>query len=719
MRALDAFMQLYGLHDPTSYARMLRPGARHKYHKVHRAPTRDDLDAHLAGDETIAVPLIGAAGLSYHVALDIDHGGVDALHRALNVSQALGWIAYAITSTNNEHSGGHLWIHLDQPTAPARARLLAEQIAVAAGISTTGHDPDAETYPTMHALRLPFGVHRWTKRRGQLLLQDGTSIDLDAGAAAIRAAIATVAHLPQNTTANLPDLPPPPVRNTARQTRQERPHAPTNPIQEYNHSTNLIDLLEQHGSHVADTYRDGSMLMHCPCGQHQHGDAQASLEVRPARNTSRYGQYVAVGHAPHCRFYAEHRQVMDAFTVYCRLEGLTIKEALQQIYGCRPSARRAGDPNTSGGNTPSGSEPPPLPPATTPSYDTRKAERIEDAAELHAELRTRAEQDATLGATAHRVLDALLLIADERDWCRPSKATIAYDILGDVSERTVQRALSRLEQRQYIATDEHTTATGTGYRGGASTPIRRFLRGTPISAALGDMSPVVNELSESLTSTQNTWEGGADTHAAGMETGGASYNPADDWTAKANPTVPHREWRSNTRPKDLAVWQWMREARAQTANVCAQTRAAAVQEQPTHPKAGGVNGNDVPTAYVFPRSRPVGSVQHAGPQVQLQPPSDPQRRKEYAKLLGKAKRVERSSPRQAAYLRARARQLEEAMISVPAPTSEEPVLGEIDCPAMWRTPSARGLVPVQLMLPDDDHGELARPPSHVPGLLQH
>jgi hypothetical protein len=64
--------------------------------------------------------------------------------------------------------------------------------------------------------------------------------------------------------------------------------------------------------------------------------------------------------------------------------------------------------------------------------------------------------------------------------------------------------------------------------------------------------------------------------------------------------------------------------------------------------------------------------------------------------LGKAKRVERSSPKQAAYLRARARQLEDVTISAPALAIEEPVLGEVDCPAMWRTPQAQGLVPVQL-----------------------
>ena len=246
MRALDAFVQRSVLHDPTRSARMLRPGARHTYHTVQRAPTPDDLHAHLAGEIPIAVPLVGAAGLNYHVALDIAHGGLDALHRALAAVQTLGWTAYGVTSTNTEHSGGHVWMHLAQPAAPDRARLLAEQIAAAANISTTGHDPDAETYPTHHSFRVPFGVHRWTKRRGQLLLQDGTSIDLDTGAAALRDAIATVADLPRNPTAKLPHVPPPPRSTRGHQTRQERSQTTNNPLYDYTHATDLITLLERY-----------------------------------------------------------------------------------------------------------------------------------------------------------------------------------------------------------------------------------------------------------------------------------------------------------------------------------------------------------------------------------------------------------------------------------------------------------------------------------------
>lgn len=338
MRALDASVQLYLLHDPTSYARVLRPGARHKYHTVQRAPTPDDLHAHLAGEATIAVPLVGAAGLSYHVALDVDQGGIEALQRALNVAHVLGWIAYAITSTNNEHSGGHVWMHLDQPAAPTCARLLAEQLAAAAGIATRGHDPAAETYPTHKALRLPCGRHTWTGKRGCLVLHDGYTIDLDSGAQAIDDAIIAIAKLPQNVADRLPQLPVAPSRATARQTRQERSDAPTNPIYHYNHTTNLLALLERYGGRIAEQRRDGSALLHCPCGQHQHHDGHASLEVRPARNTARYGQYVAIGHAPSCHFHAEYRRVIDSFTVYCRLAGMSPTEALHRITTAEGSA---------------------------------------------------------------------------------------------------------------------------------------------------------------------------------------------------------------------------------------------------------------------------------------------------------------------------------------------------------------------------------------------
>ena len=330
MHVLDTLAQLYLLHNPASYARMTRPGARYKYHKVKDdnqpiAPTKGIFAAHLSGAETFAVPLIGAAGLSSHVALDIDHGGLDALQRALAAAQTLGWTAYAISSLTNEHSGGHLWIHLDQLAAPDRARQFAAQLARTAQLGTV------ETYPTKQTLRIPFGRHTRTNQRGYLLLQDGRTINLDTSLATVHQAIVLIAALPRNSATNLPALPPPPPRPTASQTRQE-PLGPTdNP---YNQRTDLVALLESYGGRIAEQPRNGKNILHCPCGQHQHGDARPSVKGQVARS-ARYGRAVAVGHAPGCLFYTEHHQVIDAWGVYCTLEGLTTREALahQQFQG--------------------------------------------------------------------------------------------------------------------------------------------------------------------------------------------------------------------------------------------------------------------------------------------------------------------------------------------------------------------------------------------------
>ncbi len=324
MPVLDTLAQLYLLHTPARYARMLRPGARYKYHTVHRAPTPDDIHAHLTGADTIGVPLIEAGDLSYHVALDIDQGGIDALEQALDTAQALSWTAYAITSTTTTHCGGHLWIHLDQPTTPDRARQLAVQIAHLAQLGSV------ETYPTKQPLRIPFGRHTWTQQRGSLLLHDGHTINLDTNLATVHAAIALVAALPRNSTAKLPQLPPPPPHPTASYTRQEPLRATDNPIHDYNGRTDLVALLEHYGGRIPEQTRSGKTILHCPCGQHKHGDRRPSLEVQPARS-ARYGRAVAVGHAPGCAFYTEHHQVIDAFGVYCTLEGLTPNAAFQHI----------------------------------------------------------------------------------------------------------------------------------------------------------------------------------------------------------------------------------------------------------------------------------------------------------------------------------------------------------------------------------------------------
>jgi hypothetical protein len=683
---VQAFYTLYLAHDPESHARMNGPKAAKKYTKVHHAPGIGEIINHLVGRRTIAVPLVGPHGLCHHAALDVDAGGPPALRRLLAAAQAQGYTAYAITSDTDEHQGGHVWLHFDQAAAPERTRLLADQLAQVAGV-------DAETYPTRKALRLPLGVHQWTGKRGHLLLQDGQQLDLDTHTDAVAQALATIAALPLNQTSALPDVPR--RAPTALHAHHMARGAANDTITRYNGQTDLVALLESYGGRIAERYSNGGALLHCPCGRHSHGDRRPSLEVQPARS-ARYGRMVAVGHAAHCLFYTERRQVMDVFGVYCKLEGLTTREALYRLNPCRLARppRRRNEPDPDERNEPP-NESTPEPNASRTDTTAQQQARVDEVHALHAELRARAATDTALGPTAQRVLDALLVIANDRDWCRPSKPRLAA-MLG-VSNRTVQRGLVELEQRGYLRTDEHTTCDGTVYRGGYSTPLRHFLRETRDEAASSTMSPVSKD-TRSLQAPVSDQACEAPPVSAGVDGSEASYNPAEDWTLRRDRPAPQRTWTSSMRPKEAAVWQRMREARRTWGN-----RADDVPHAPAarpHESTTDVHAATPTPEPSVSRTfiRPSSTAQHAGPQVRPHPPSDPQRRKEYAKLLGKAKRVERSSPRQAAYLRARARQLEELTISAPAPRHEEVVLGQVDCPAMWRTPQAQGLVPVQLVL---------------------
>ncbi len=684
---VQVFHTLYLAHDPESHARMNGPQATKKYTKFQHAPGRGEIVDHLAGRRTVAVPFVGPHGLCHHAAFDVDAGGPLALRRVLAAAQAHGWTAYAITSETDAHTGGHVWLHFDTPTAPERARLLADQLAHAAGV-------DAETYPTRKALRLPLGVHQWTGKRGSLLLQDGQQLDLDTGADAVAQALATITALPLNSTSALPSVP----RHApaTSQTHQAAPGIAKDTITRYNQQTDLVALLQSYGGKIATRYGHGGALLHCPCGRHSHGDRRPSLEVQPARS-ARYGRMVAVGHAANCLFATERRQVIDAFGVYSKLEGLTISEALYRLNPCRPARppRRRNEPDPDERNEPPDTQAP-EPDGSYADTAAQRHARVDEVHALHAELRARAQADMELGVTAHRVLDALLVIAQDRDWCRPSKPRLAA-MLG-VSTRTVQRGLVALEQRRYLRTDEYTTLDGVTYRGGYSTPLRHFLRETPTETSSNALSPVSEEARVLQTPTlDQACE--APPVSVVAEPSGASYDPAEDWTLRRDRPVPQRIWTSSMRPKQAAVWQWVRDPRSAWSDRAGDVASASPTVQEPALQRESPTDNRPPALMVFrASSRPARTVQHAGPQVRPQPPSDPQRRKQYAKLLGKATRVEQTHPRQAAYLRARAHQLEEVLISAPAPAIEEPVLGEIDCPALWRTNSARGLVPVQFAL---------------------
>jgi hypothetical protein len=316
------YREVFLAHQPAHQGRMTGPGVDRKFVKVHHPITDRELDAHLAGTLTLAAPLIGPDDLAYIAAIDSDaDAGESTLWRLLLAAQARGFTAFAITSSTELHDGGHVWCLFDQPTHPDRLRYVAQALVTTLGLA-------AETYPTRKTLRLPFGVHRRSGRRGTLLLPTGAALDLDAGGDVLAEALGAIAALPRNATAQLPQLPP-----AAPRPRSTRPHvAPTTDsiIAAYNQATDLIALLESYGGTIAQRGRFGRTLLHCPCANHAHGDARPSLEVQPAKK-ARYGQHVAIGHAPGCRFATERGQVMDAFRVFCTWEGVTPQEAVERL----------------------------------------------------------------------------------------------------------------------------------------------------------------------------------------------------------------------------------------------------------------------------------------------------------------------------------------------------------------------------------------------------
>jgi len=315
------YREVFLAHQPAHQGRMTSPGVDRKFITVHHPITDRELDAHLAGTLTLAAPLIGPDDLAYIAAIDLDAGGERALRRLLLEAQTCNLVAFAITSSSPQHDGGHVWLLFDAPTHPERLRLIAENVVQALGLP-------AETYPTRKTLRLPLGVHRRARRRGTLLLPTGAALDLDAGGDMLQIALAAIAALPRNHTAQLPQLPPPAPRP-----RYTHPNVATTTdsiIAAYNQATNLLALLESYGGTIAQLGRRGRTLLHCPCGHHAHGDARPSVEIQPARK-ARYGQYVAIGHAPGCQFATERGQVMDAFRVFCTWERLTAQEAVERL----------------------------------------------------------------------------------------------------------------------------------------------------------------------------------------------------------------------------------------------------------------------------------------------------------------------------------------------------------------------------------------------------
>ena len=492
----DYLLSLLPIGRPRRVARMLDPG-KDKYKDVprHVLLDRAKLQRHASGVETWATTL-DQDGMSRAGVIEVDQGGRGAVMAALAAAERLGLVCFAIAVDNplSEHSGGHIWFIYDDwyRITDIRAQLML--VVAAAGLPA-----DTETWPCGQVIRLPFAYHRWARTRGELLSQAGEVLDLGTDLAA---GFALVAGLPLNSA-------PPAVQSsdkahyaksrhvaTCPATRRETPGGRTSLAdvkEQYNASHPPSELLADYGA-VQHSGKDFS----CPFCEHSH---PRTLFVYNGRIFSR---------SPNCK--VPQKRGLDPFGLYVLIEhagdviaalmalNLIPAAPAPELLDTRDEAERFSTQHVSTFDTDY---------VLTPGeLERRKAEaqrkrvaRAFHARETIADVRSRAERDPNLTKADRAVLDALLTIAGDREWCRPSKEQIAE--ISGVRLGTVKRAMfsasagGRLEGRYF---------TSQGKGGGAKlTAIRTFVRGSIAPELIHESYSTCDLIPESVAC-----EGGAD-----------------------------------------------------------------------------------------------------------------------------------------------------------------------------------------------------------------
>ena len=320
---VEFFRHAFLRHAPRRYAVMLALDAAQRLGQKYRGRRGAITDAmiirHLAGTIALAAPA-AVHGHAYVLPLDIDAGGVDAIHALLALAQlrslwAFGQYTPRIGLADAEQRG-YVWLPFDSLVEAERLQLLGAQLLAALDQPLW----KIEARATHAVTRLPLARHTHTGRFGELLL-DERRLSIDNNPTVALTALRDTYC--ENSSAALPTLPPAPSLGLSPATRRNGDGIT---IAHYNQLTALDALLQFYGARPSG--RRG--LYFCPF----HADEHANLSVYTHQGQQCCRCFSAHSDCP----LAQHRR-NDAFNVYCIGEGIDVTTALRRLNGRDRSLR--------------------------------------------------------------------------------------------------------------------------------------------------------------------------------------------------------------------------------------------------------------------------------------------------------------------------------------------------------------------------------------------
>ncbi len=442
-------------HAPTRHG-IMTTHAQHeatgeKYLDRSRKPTRRQLEEHLKGTLTLAVPA-ARHNSSAMIILDVDAEAFERVPLLIEAAHQHGLWAWG--EIHEERNRGYCYVPFADLVNAEQLKQLGDLLISDAGLS---HIPasllDNRTM-NQAITRLPFGVHTWTQTRGLVIFANGDSYDLntdlDAGLRAWSERYSEnqppAPHQPEPASQNAPARP----RATKQPQHDQTYDYTAADIQRmYNERHDVCDILAAHGGR-----RGSRNNWHCPCGNHKSSkDRHGSLQIKAARNP-KYGAHIVQGFSADCLFFSDPHKTYDAFNVYAALNGLSNTDMLKYArtdLGLHHQPKRTNEPPTS--NEPESDH-----------HQRRRAERpaapvapVVDVAATRRHALDVFMADDDLSNSARRVYRFLFNFT-QGITCRPSIARIAYETA--MHERTAQRAIRQLEQRGHITTDHRENHRG-------------------------------------------------------------------------------------------------------------------------------------------------------------------------------------------------------------------------------------------------------------------